>query len=55
MQTLLNFDREQNAKQKALNRVLRGVVKWFPAEHRDALANRLLSAGDELLSRGEIR
>jgi hypothetical protein len=38
-----------------LQRVLRGVMKWFPAEHKDALANRLLSAGDEILTTGGIR
>lgn len=37
-----------------LTRTLHGVMKWFPKEHLDALARRLISAGDEILVKGDL-
>lgn len=38
-----------------LQRVLRNIVEWFPKEHREALGNRMIAAGDEILTTGGIR
>jgi hypothetical protein len=38
-----------------LQRVLRNIVEWFPEEHMEALGNRLIAAGDEILTTGGIR
>lgn len=38
-----------------LQRVLRNIVEWFPSEHQEALGQRLIAAGDEILTTGGIR